>query len=433
MKSLAACDEEEYAELMHRDIERKLDILLAAGAAPNLVPHAVRPQQADESDAAYETDKRVYSLRVTVTDDGRGGMTPEWKLTCDGKEADKMVFNNKRLGSLSLEKTVVGGDSEKAFAFRVTLTDASGKELKGTYPVEGAEVSNVESGSFLHLKNGGKVTITHLPVGTRYMVEEEENKAYETTVNGESGRLGKGIIGEEAATVTYVNREKTVSFSVTKEWQGGEGGSIQLTLYRNGEKMEPQPRYTENNGVYTYHNLPQYTKDGKGIVYAAKEKYMDGYMTIYVNKAPYTQETDMIYDGGTIINRAVTEFRVKKVWEGLSEGEETPEITLTLYCNGEKMDKKTPKPNENGWYIWYNLPMTRNGETARYSVVEEPVDGYTVSYGQDAEATCAYDGDTIVNRKIPKTGDDSRISLWTMVTLASACGAILLLKKRKEA
>ena len=27
--------------------------------------------------------------------------------------------------------------------------------------------------------------------------------------------------------------------------------------------MEPQPRYTENNGVYTYHNLPQYTKDGK--------------------------------------------------------------------------------------------------------------------------------------------------------------------------
>lgn len=57
MKNLAACDEEEYAELMHRDIERKLDILLAAGAAPNLVPHAVRPQQADESDAAYESRK----------------------------------------------------------------------------------------------------------------------------------------------------------------------------------------------------------------------------------------------------------------------------------------------------------------------------------------------------------------------------------------
>ncbi|MBQ4640600.1 MAG: Cna B-type domain-containing protein, partial [Clostridia bacterium] len=226
-------------------------------------------------------------------------------------------------------------------------------------------------------------------------------------------------------------------FSVTKEWQGGEGGPITLTLYQNGEKMNPQPAYSESNNVYTYENLPQYTKEGKAIVYAAKEKYMDGFMTIYRNIAPYAQETDMIYNGGTIVNRAVTTFRVQKVWEGLSEGEEAPEITLTLYCNGEVMDKKTPNPDANGWYIYHNLPLTRNGEAAVYTVVEEPLDGFQASYGEAAEGeeapACAYDYGTIVNRKIPKTDDNSHIGLWIGLTVLSAGMLAMLWKKRKKA
>ena len=54
MNQLAASDEEDFAELMQRDIERKLDMLLAAGADPNLVPLAAQPQQPGESDEAYE-------------------------------------------------------------------------------------------------------------------------------------------------------------------------------------------------------------------------------------------------------------------------------------------------------------------------------------------------------------------------------------------
>ncbi len=235
---------------------------------------------------------------------------------------------------------------------------------------------------------------------------------------------------------TFVNDVKTISFVVTKEWQNAEGGLITLTLYANGEKMDPQPEYTESNNVYTYANLPQYTEEGKAIVYAAKEKYMDGFMTIYQNVAPYTQETDMIYNGGTIVNRAVTTFRVQKVWEGLAEDEMAPEITLVLYCNGEVMDKKTPTPDKDGWYIYHNLPIVYKGETAVYTVTEEPLEGFTVSYGEAAEGeeepTFAEDWGTIVNRKIPKTGDESHIGLWIALTLASACGFIVMMKKRRE-
>lgn len=185
--------------------------------------------------------------------------------------------------------------------------------------------------------------------------------------------------------------------------------------------------------MYTYSDLPQYTEDGKGIVYAAKEKFMDGYMTMYLNKAPYEQESDMVYDGGKIVNRAVTEFAVKKVWEGLAEDEEAPQIELTLYCNGEAMDKATPKADENGWYRYYNLPLFKGEVKAEYTVVETPLDGYTVTYGDDAEATSAKNGETITNRKIPKTDDNSHIALWTMTAAVSMAGLVILLKKRKKA
>ena len=86
--------------------------------------------------------------------------------------------------------------------------------------------------------------------------------------------------------------------------------------------------------MYTYTGLPKYDSQGQTIVYSAKERYMDGYMTIYKNVSPYKSESDFIYNGGTIINRAVTEIAVRKVWTGMDENEERPEITLTLYCNG---------------------------------------------------------------------------------------------------
>lgn len=54
LNQLTASDEEDFAELVKRDIERKLDMLLAAGADPNLVPLAAQPQQPGESDEAYE-------------------------------------------------------------------------------------------------------------------------------------------------------------------------------------------------------------------------------------------------------------------------------------------------------------------------------------------------------------------------------------------
>ena len=147
----------------------------------------------------YETDTKVYTLSVRVTDGGEGALELSRQLTCDGAAAEAIVFNN----------------------------------------------------------------ISHL---------------YDT-----------------------------VDFTVTKEWHGGEGGVILLTLYADGEAMEPQPRCLKEGNVYSYSGLPKYTAEGQQITYFATETSMEGYMTAYRNIEPYEAETDKIYDGGTIVNHKIPE------------------------------------------------------------------------------------------------------------------------------
>lgn len=124
----------------------------------------------------------------------------------------------------------------------------------------------------------------------------------------------------------------TTDFKVTKVWQNGNEGAISLTLYANGRKLEPQPACNRSGDTYTYTGLPMYDAKGNPIQYAAKERPVSGYMTIYKNVAPYESESSFIYDGGTIINRAVTQIAVRKVWKGMDEGKKRPDIKLTLYC-----------------------------------------------------------------------------------------------------
>jgi LPXTG-motif cell wall-anchored protein len=268
-------------------------------------------------------------------------------------------------------------------------------------------------------------------VDTVCSITEESSVRYTTTVNAENADSICFAVTTEATPVTFVNTLVTTEFTVTKEWQGSDGGVISLTLYADGQKMDPQPDYSRNDNTYTFTNLPKYNAQGQAVVYSAKEDYMDGYMTIYKNVAPYESESSFIYNGGTIVNRAVTDIAVRKVWTGMDENEEHPEITLTLYCNGQKIDKQA-KVDKNGWYHFYNLPLRESP----YYVVEEPVDGYATSYenvGSYAGVTdCVYDGGTITNHKLPKTMDSQPLALYAGLLIVALAGIGLCLKKRKQ-
>ena len=389
--------------------------------------------EATPSAGAMTCDPSVYTVEVMVIDNGDGTMKAAASVTLAGEKVDAIVFNNRLEAPLTISKKVIGCETAQTFAITVCFFGADGVEMKDPVAYTGDLTGQLISGESILLGDGQSITFSGLLPGMRYTVEEEANIAYSTTVNALPTNKAEGICSKGGNRADFVNTLKTTVFSVRKEWQGGDGGDIVLTLYANGEKMDPQPDYVRNDDTYTYTGLPMYDEDGDEVIYSAKEKYMDGYLTIYSNIFPYEGESKRIYDGGTIINRAVTSFRVRKVWSGLAEGEALPEITLTLYCNGEAMSRKQPEPNQDGWYIYKNLPRTVDGESAVYYVMEEPVNGYMTSYadadGQENDR--AYDGGTITNSKVPQTGDNASMLLWTAM-LAGASVMLLALKSRRR-
>ena len=381
--------------------------------------------------AGWRTDARAYTVTVSITDGGEGKMIVEHTITEGETAVETMAFDNSPRSGLTITKTVVGWESQKDFAFKVNLTDENDVPLTDAFPVNGADVETIRDGEVLKLKHGGMAVITEVPTGTKFTVEEMADKVYTTTISGVESTKAQGVILRTGSRVDFVNTVNTIDFSVTKEWDGIEGNDIELTLYADGVEMDPQPGYSRDGYVYTFSNLPKYTDEGELVVYAAKERYMDGYMTIYRNVEPWKDETTMIYNGGTIINRSVVEFSVQKIWSGLASYHKRPDIELILYCNGDIINRPTPKPDKNGWYHYYNLPMFYKGERAVYYVVEVPMPSYTTIYNGKESATCAYDGQTIENIKPPATADHSNVALWSIMALSSA-GALLLLKRKRK-
>ncbi|MBQ3155856.1 MAG: Cna B-type domain-containing protein [Clostridia bacterium] len=223
----------------------------------------------------------------------------------------------------------------------------------------------------------------------------------------------------------------TTSFSVTKVWEGKNGGAVNLTLYADGSVMSPQPAPVREGDVYTWKDLPLYNAKGELALYSVREQSMTGYQTSYRNPMPYAEVTDQAYNGGQIINSELVSLMVQKVWKGLPEGQEKPEIELTLYCNGEATEIPQPKPDSDGWYHYTGLPAVVNGKTAVYTVKEALVDGFITTYAaaDGSAADAAPNGGSIVNTWIPETGDSAQLALWAALALISACG-VLMIRRR---
>ena len=349
------------------------------------------------------------------------------------------TITNTVMGALEISKTVDEGDQEKEFLFTATFT-RDGEPVSCTIHVEGPDGAATaeldENGVYTFwLSHGQTLRITGLPIGAAYVVAEVTGAAYEGQVTeGEAeGIILRGTLHQAG----FTNTMKPTSFSVTKQWEGGSG-PIELTLYANGVKLDPQPPCIRNGDVYTFSNLPMYDDLGNQITYSAKERYFDGFVTIYSNVAPFEGNDDFVYNGGTIINRKTREadFTVQKIWRGLNDGETRPAITLVLYCNGEALDVPTPQPTSGGWYKYYDLPDTYKGQPAVYTVVEATLPGFDTAYENAAgeETECAENGGTIINTRIPPTSDCEPVGLWSGLMLMAVCAmAFLMLMRRRKA
>lgn len=224
---------------------------------PGTYTYVITEQSGDET--ALTFSKATYRATVAVTDDGAGKLFAKTKiaqLTDDAGDAvertvEAAVFTNTaKTGSLTVKKTVVGGDSQREFGFTVTLTDGDGEPVSGTFGKGKNAVTFADGKATFTLKDGGEKTIAGLPVGVHYTVTEDAAEGYTTAVNGADGSKAEGAVTEDGATVAFTNtygtategRDVSTAGLFTKTLEGrdwAEGDSFQFTL--TGEGGAPMP------------------------------------------------------------------------------------------------------------------------------------------------------------------------------------------------
>lgn len=224
---------------------------------PGTYTYVITEQSGDE--AALTFSKATYRATVTVTDEGTGKLSAKTKiaqLTDDAGDAvertvEAAVFTNTaKTGSLTVKKTVVGGDSQREFGFAVTLTDGDGEPVSGTFGKGKNAVTFTDGKATFKLKDGEEKAITGLPVGARYTVAEDAVEGYTTAVNEADGSKAEGAVTEDGATVAFTNtygtategRDVSTAGLFTKTLEGrdwAEGDSFQFALA--GKDGAPMP------------------------------------------------------------------------------------------------------------------------------------------------------------------------------------------------
>ena len=224
---------------------------------PGTYTYVIAEQPGDETSLTFS--KATYRATVTVTDNGAGKLLAKTKiaqLTDDAGDAaertvEAAIFTNTaKTGSLTVKKTVVGGDSQREFGFTVALADGDGEPVSGTFGKGEHAVTFADGKATFTLKDGGEKTVAGLPVGARYTVTEDAAEGYTTAVNGADGSKAEGAVTEDGATVAFTNtygtategRDVSTAGLFTKTLEGrdwAEGDSFQFAL--TGEDGAPMP------------------------------------------------------------------------------------------------------------------------------------------------------------------------------------------------
>ena len=212
----------------------------------------------------------------------------------------------------------------------------------------------------------------------KYTVEEKTMDGWNTSYGDDS----LSIVNTASGTTSVV---------VTKSWTLPEGMSaddqtVEVTLTRNGDKLTGD-EYTKTitgNGMVKFENLPKYNENGQLYQYGAEEASGN-----YQQAKPSTSDGYTITFYNTVANEK-TSISGVKTWNDGGDTVAHDAITVELYADGTKVDKKIVSEKDHWAYSFDDLDryeFTRdennNNITAvreiKYEVKEVGVDGYTAT------------------------------------------------------
>ena len=220
-----------------------------------------------------------------------------------------------------------------------------------------------------------------------YTVEEAKVDNYDTTINGYN--------------ITNTHEIEKTQVSGTKTWvdnnnqDGKRPSKIVVELYADGEYVTSQEVTANDNWTYIFTNLNKYN-NGKEINYTVQEQTVEDYTTSIDNNNNITNTHEI----------EKTEVNGTKIWndENNKDGLRPEYIKVKLYANGEYVEEAVANEKTNWSYSFKNLDKYSNGKEITYTVEEEKVENYDVSYDDNS-----YD---ITNTHIVKTVTVTGAKTW---------------------
>ena len=316
-----------------------------------------------------------------------------------------------KTGTLTINKTVTGLPNDKlpaSFTFNVmqgnnvkaTVTvnkngnngyNAGSTTLPhGTYTV--VEVSaTVDGYTVVTTPSNGEVTISGQPTNITFTNAYTENEPQPDKPEGPTPEnTSKPFIeltGEEAVKVHCTNDKANhddKSYGLMHD--GYTVGDVQ------GNK---ENGYTCDITVKPEKYVAQYNLDISGVTHTLVDSNQTGTIKLVWDKDNQKWKLATPSDVSVVFNvkcdntqppldKTIT-IEVSKIWEDDIPGAQS--ITVGLYANGTKVDKKDITPNEGIWYHNFGpRPLEdNNGRDISYTIVEEPIDGYTPHYYTSGE------------------------------------------------
>lgn len=225
-------------------------------------------------------------------------------------------INKVRTGSLTITKTQEASSAdlgETEFEFKVTFTNVSDMNFEKDSPI-------VET---VKLKKGASHTITGIPAGTEYKIEEVAKEGYslkevkptegnDTDVKVTNGIVTGKIVADDdpdnlnPTSFEYVNVKNMGSIDIIKKDSGGTISGVEFTLYESDNQTIAKDAdgkeikaVTDSTGKISFSNISLGTADTPKTYYLKETKTVKGYALM---KEPIEVKLPFKYNAGDIVN-----------------------------------------------------------------------------------------------------------------------------------
>lgn len=223
----------------------------------------------------------------------------------------------------------------------------------------------------------GQATLKNLIIGKSYYLKEVVaptgyNKL-ETPI--------EFTVKDDQSTIDVANvKDENITISGTKFWRdmnnldGSRPDQVTIHLLSNGNLIDSKQVTKDSNWQYQFSDVPKY-QDGKEIVYTVTEDTVKDYSTEI--------------SGFDVINThtpGYTSATVTKNWmDDNNRDQIRPEsVKVQLLANGEKYGEKIELNASNNWTnTWHDLPVKINEKDIKYTIEEDPVEGYKLAVNDD--------------------------------------------------